>query len=129
MKISKKEKILLGVTIISVGITGYFGFKYYKNEIIKSTLINNNDELKNDVNTLLKASSEGLFEEAIGTVNNKINYRMDKKKYLTESLKNNPNDLDANKALNKVETELKDLFNRKDSFIKAQELYGIKDEI
>lgn len=129
MKINKKEKILLGVTMISVGIAGYFGFRYYKDKLIKNALINNNDELKNNVDTLLKASSEGLFEEAIGTVNNKINYRLDKKKYLAEALKDNPNDLDADQALDKVETELKDLFNRKDSFIKAQKLYEIKDEI
>ena len=36
MKINKKEKILLGVTMISVGIAGYFGFRYYKDKLIKN---------------------------------------------------------------------------------------------
>lgn len=126
---NKREKVLLGMSVISIGVAGYFGFKYYKGEAVIKLLNNDKDELKNTVDTLMKASSEGLFEEAIGTVNNKINYRIDKKKYILEALKNNPNDLDVAQALNKVETELKELFNRKDKFIKAQELYGIKDEI
>ena len=77
----------------------------------------------------MEAASEGVFEEAIGTVNNKINHRTDKKKYILESLKVKPDDELTKQALNKVNVELKNLFARKDKYTKAQALYEIKDEI
>ena len=98
------------------------------NKII-TNLNNDNQVLKCDVQTLMEAASEGVFEEAIGTVNNKINYRTDKKKYLLEALETNPNDTSLKAALEKVEIELANLFTRKDKYTKAQTLYEIKDEI
>lgn len=77
----------------------------------------------------MEAASEGVFEEAIGTVNNKINHRTDKKKYLLEALEINPNSDEIKQALSKVNIELKNLFTRKDKYTKAQTLYEIKDEI
>ena len=77
----------------------------------------------------MEAASEGVFEEAIGTVNNKINHRTDKKKYLLEALETNPNNDEIKQALSKVNIELKNLFTRKDKYTKAQSLYEIKDEI
>ena len=77
----------------------------------------------------MEAASEGVFEEAIGTVNNKINHRTDRKKYLLEALKAKPDDEQSKQALNKVNIELENLFTRKDKYTKAQALYEIKDEI
>ena len=79
--------------------------------------------------TLIEAAREGVFEKAIGTVNNKIYHRTDKKKYLLEALETNPNNDDIKQALSKVNIELKNLFTRKDKYTKAQSLYEIKDEI
>ena len=146
-KLSKREKILLGVSIVgtgvAVGVAGYFGFKYYgaikENKILEKSLkeanadlsiiIKGNQVLKHNVQTLMEAASEGVFEEAIGTVNNKINHRTDKKKYLLEALETRPNSDEIKQALNKVNVELKNLFDRKDKYTKAQALYEIKDEI
>ena len=141
--LNKREKILIGVSIVGVGVAGYFGFKYYgaikENKILEKSLkeanadlsiiIKGNQVLKHNVQTLMEAASEGVFEEAIGTVNNKINHRTDKKKYLLEALETRPNSDEIKQALNKVNVELKNLFDRKDKYTKAQVLYEIKDEI
>ena len=126
--------------MVGAGVAGFIIYKQH-NIIIKAlfdkiehdkiitNLNNDNQVLKYDVQTLMEAASEGVFEEAIGTVNNKINYRTDKKKYLLEALETNPNDISLKAALEKVEIELTNLFTRKDKYIKAQTLYEIKDEI
>lgn len=142
-KMTRKEKILLGVSIVGVCAAGYFGYKYYsykndnqllenalkKADVDLSTVIKQNHILEYNVQTLMEAASEGVFEEAIGTVNNKINHRTDKKKYLLEALKTNPNNNEIKQALSKVDIELTNLFGRKDKYTKAQRLYEIKDEI
>ena len=139
-KLTKREKILLGVSIVGAGVAGFIIYKQHniiiealfdkiERDKIITNLNNDNQVLKCDVQTLMEAASEGVFEEAIGTVNNKINYRTDKKKYLLEALETNPNDTSLKEALEKVEIELANLFTRKDKYTKAQTLYEIKDEI
>ena len=139
-KLSKREKILIGVSIVGVGVAGFIIYKQHniitkavldkiECEKIITNIDNENQVLKYDVQTLMEAASEGVFEEAIGTVNNKINHRTDKKKYLLEALETNPNNDEIKQALSKVNIELKNLFTRKDKYTKAQTLYEIKDEI
>ena len=139
-KLTRREKILIGVSIVGAGVEGFIIYK--QDNIITKALLdkiecekiitnidNENQVLKYDVQTLMEAASEGVFEEAIGTVNNKINHRTDKKKYILESLKVKPDDELTKQALNKVNDEIKNLFARKDKYTKAQALYEIKDEI
>ena len=139
-KLTKREKVLLGISIVGAGVAGFIIYKQHG--IITKALLdkidyeraitnldNENQILKYDVETLMEAASEGVFEEAIGTVNNKINHRTDKKKYLLEALKVHPNNDEIKRALSKVDIELTNLFSRKDKYTKAQILYGIKDEI
>lgn len=137
-KMTKREKAILGVSIgvsvATVGVAGYFGVKYYssikENKILESTneiLKETNTVLSDKITTLMEAASEGVFEEAIGTVNNKINHRVDRKKYLSERLIQSPDDEKAKAALEKVENELANLFKRKDKFTAAQAFYAIQD--
>lgn len=139
-KLTRREKILIGVSIVGAGVAGFVICKQHniitkalldkiEYERIITNLDNENQVLKWDVQTLMEAASEGVFEEAIGTVNNKINHRTDKKKYLLEALKTNPNNDEIKQALSKVNIELTNLFGRKDKYTKAQRLYEIKDEI
>ena len=139
-KLTRREKILIGVSIVGAGVAGFIIYKQYniitkalldkiECEKIITNIDNENQVLKYDVQTLMEAASEGVFEEAIGTVNNKINHRTDKKKYLLEALKAKPDDEQSKQALNKVNIELENLFTRKDKYTKAQTLYEIKDEI
>ena len=80
-----------------------------------------------DKNTLMEAASEGLFEEAISKVTNKINYRLDRKEYLEKALEKCPEDIDLKVAYEKIVEELNMLFARRDKFEDAQAIFEIKD--
>ena len=80
-----------------------------------------------DKNTLMEAASEGLFEEAISKVTNKINYRLDRKEYLEKALEKCPEDMDLKVAYEKIVEELTILFVRRNKFEDAQALFEIKD--
>lgn len=91
-KLSKRDKILIGVSLISVGVAGYFGFKYLESEKIrkelttaldlanqtKNNLKNEYDKLNHRVTILEEVISEDVLEEAIATTTRKYNYRCDK---------------------------------------------------
>lgn len=122
-KLTKREKAILTLSAVTVTITSalaaYFGVKYFSG----------NKDLKDSADTLMAAASEGVFEEALGTINHKITYRIDKEKYLVEYLKSHPNENKTKETLEKVRVELINLCNRKDKIEKAQHLYEIKEEI
>ena len=137
-KMTKREKVMLGVSIgvsvAAVGVSGYFGIKYVKANQQLTGVVTQNEyldmviqTLDREVATLMEAASEGVFEEAIGTVNNKINHRTDRKKYLLERLTQLPDDIQTKAALEKVENELSNLYKRKDKFTTAQAFYAIAD--
>ena len=135
-KLTKREKTIIGAAVVTTCIAGYFGIKYisdYK-QIRKLTedigrLSKQNMGLEDSVDTLMAAASEGVFEEAIGTVNHKITYRVDKEKYLIEYLKAHPTHTDAQKGLERVTAELTNLYARRAKFEAAQALYVIKNDI
>ena len=91
-KLTKREKILLGVSIVSVGVAGYFGFKCYgykiNNELLEkvfkkakddlSIIIKENQKLSNRVKILEEVVSENVLDEAIATTTRKLNYRVGK---------------------------------------------------
>ncbi len=121
-KLATREKVLITVTIACTATAGYFGYKYISDhkQIVK---------LADDTNTLMAAASEGVFEEALGTLNHKITYRADKEKYPIEYLNSHPNENKTKETLEKVRVELTNLYNRKDKIEKAQHLYEIKTEV
>lgn len=80
-----------------------------------------------DKNTLMEAASEGLFEEAISKVTNKINYRLDRKEALELRLLDKPDDNQTKEALNKLMEELAALMKRRDKFEDAQAIFEIKE--
>lgn len=80
-----------------------------------------------DKNTLMEAASEGLFEEAISKVTNKINYRLDRKEALELRLLDKPDDNQTKEALNKLLEELAALMKRRDKFEDAQAIFEIND--
>lgn len=91
-KMTRKEKILLGVSIIGVCAAGYFGYKYYSykndNQLLEnalkkadadlSTVIKENQNLSNRVQILEEVVSENVLDEAIATTTRKLNYRVSK---------------------------------------------------
>lgn len=105
-KLTKREKIMLGITVFGVAAAGYFGYKNAK-----------------DVNMLKQACSEGLFEEAIATVCRKLNRRKD----VLASLSTKPNKTTQDlEKIKKLKREIGMFEVRKANFIKAQTSVGIR---
>lgn len=91
-KMTKKEKILLGVSIVGACAAGYFGYKYYNykidNQLLEKSLkkadadlsiiIKENQNLSNRVQILEEVVSENVLDEAIATTTRKLNYRVSK---------------------------------------------------
>ena len=91
-KLSKREKILIGVSIVGAGIAGYFGYKCYSykidNQLLEkglkkadadlSIIIKENQNLSNRVQILEEVVSENVLDEAIATTTRKLNYRVSK---------------------------------------------------
>ena len=91
-KLTKREKILLGVSIVGIGVVGYFGFKCYRykinNQFLEKGLkkadddllaiIKENKNLSNRVQILEEVVSENVLDEAIATTTRKLNYRVSK---------------------------------------------------
>ena len=127
-KLTKREKTIIGAAVVTTCITGYFGYKYLSEIKLVKQLFKDNECLKDSVDTLMAAASEGAFEEALGTVNHKITYRVDKEKYLIEYLKAHPTNSETEKALGKVKSELANLYSRRNKFEAAQKLYEIANE-
>ena len=80
-----------------------------------------------DKNTLMEAASEGLFEDAISKVTNKINYRLDRKEVLKRALEKYPDDIQTKEAFKKVVEELEMLLARRDKYEMSQAIFEIKD--
>lgn len=65
---TKKEKALLGISIVSAGAAGYLLYKYNLDT----------SKLKDRVRILEEVVSEEVLKEAIATTTRKLNYRTDK---------------------------------------------------
>lgn len=91
-KLTRREKILIGVSIVGAGVAGYFGYKCYKynidNQLLEKglkkaeddllTVIKENKNLSNRVQILEEVVSENVLDEAIATTTRKLNYRVGK---------------------------------------------------
>ena len=91
-KLTRREKILIGVSIVGACAAGYLGFKCYKynidNQLLEKglkkaeddllTVIKENKNLSNRVQILEEVVSENVLDEAIATTTRKLNYRVSK---------------------------------------------------
>lgn len=112
--------MLIGTAIVCTCAAGYFGYKYFG-------MMSLEKKLKDSVDTLMAAGSEGVFEEALATVGRKISYRKDREGYLLEQLASHPGEKDLCNCLERVRSELNVLTERQSKFLDAQKLYEIKD--
>ena len=115
-----KYKILaatLGVTTCVLGVA------LVKSEIRKKSLEETDHTLKDKVDTLEEALTEGVFEEAIATTTRKIDYKKDKLDFIASR-----NDKGDSQIVSKLKREIEILTERRDAFAKAQASVGISDE-
>ena len=112
-KLTKREKILLGVSIVSVGVAGYFGFKCYgykiNNELLEKVLKKAEKE-KENINDRLNFIEFLVIEsdcvpKALQNANNKLSRVQSKIEAATERLILKPNDIDAQKWLENNKAE------------------------
>lgn len=114
-----KYKILaatLGVTTCVLGVA------LVKSEIGKKILEETDYTLKDKVDTLEEALTEGVFEEAIATTTRKIDYKKDKLDFIASR-----NDKGDSQIVSKLKREIEILTERRDAFAKAQASVGISD--
>ena len=112
-KLTRRDKILLGVSIVSVGIAGYFGFKCYgykiNNELLEKVL-KRSDKEKENINDRLNFIEFLVIEsdcvpKALQNANNKLSRVQSKIEAATERLILKPNDIDAQKWLENNKAE------------------------
>ena len=104
-KLTKREKILLGVSIVSAGVAGYFGFKCYgykiNNELLEK-VFKKSEKDKENINDRLNFIEFLVIEsdcvpKALQNANNKLSRVQSKIEAATERLILKPNDIDAQK--------------------------------
>lgn len=123
--VQRHAKKILFATGVVVAAGAYYMLKKHDLEIKDLTDINlylqkSNDKLKDDVDTLMAAASEGLFEEALATTTRKLNSRKDRLQFLLDSEV-------VGEQVDKLTREIKSLSMRRDAFLKAQALVEIKE--
>ena len=101
-KLTKREKILLGVTIVAVGTAGVLGYIHLKD---KKLLANTKDELKKikDDQNFLKflVIESGCVPKAKQNGENKLAREESQMKMLVEAMVKSPNNKELKKAYDK----------------------------
>lgn len=115
--VDNRYEILVATLISSTCI---LGAALVKSEIGKKILEETDYALKNKVDTLEAALTEGVFEEAIATATRKIDYKKDKLDFISSR-----KDKGDSQIVSKLEREIDILTERRDAFEKAQASVGI----
>ena len=115
--VDNRYEILVATLISSTCI---LGAALVKSEIGKKILEETDYALKNRVDTLEAALTEGVFEEAIATTTRRIDYRKDKLDFIASR-----KDKGDSQIVSNLEREIDILTERRDAFKKAQASVGI----
>ena len=105
-KMTKREKLLLGVSVVGIGVAGYFGYKYYGTKKAMDLLTKGKDNTKDrlDFIEFLVIESD-CVSKALQNANNKLARVQSKIAAATERLILKPNDVDAQQWLENCKEE------------------------
>ena len=105
-KLTKKEKVLFGVSLVSLGVAGYFGYKYLDVKKTMELLTKEKEDTNDRLNFIefLVIESE-CIPKALQNANNKLSRVQSKIEAATERLLKVPNDVDAQKWLENNKAE------------------------
>lgn len=117
-KLTKKEKVLLGVSVVSVGVAGYLGYKYLAKDKISEKL--------KFLEFLVIES--GCIPKAKQNGTNKLAREESKIKGIIDAMIKHPNDDSLKTALIKHEAEAKAIRYQLENIYKLEELIN-NDEI
>ena len=131
-KLTKREKILLGVTIVAVGTAGVLGYIHLKD---KKLLANTKDELKKikDDQNFLKflVIESGCVPKAKQNGENKLSREESKMQALLDAITKNPNDNELKKAYDKhagkhasIEYELTKIYKLEELIENDEDIYA-----
>ena len=120
-----KGKILIGASYVVIAVGGYLIYKNRMKIDLHDMQIDLHDAQINDatdnIDFVRDIVKEGALEEAIATVNRKINYRLDRLSHM----KDNNSDLDK-ELIGKYAGELKDLIEKQKAFVAEYDSIAIK---
>ncbi len=105
-KLTKKEKVLFGVSVVSLGVAGYFGYKYLDVKKTMELLTKEKEDTNDRLNFIefLVIESE-CIPKALQNANNKLSRVQSKIEAATERLLKVPNDVDTQKWLENNKAE------------------------
>jgi hypothetical protein len=130
IKDHKKELIITGLGLVTIGLTVVATKQYTELKALKKenldllTKVDNVNILKNKIEVIHEAMSEGMVQEAIATTTRKLNVREDKIAHLL-----NKGNLDCfeQQALNKAKGEAEVFRKRLDAFNELAKQYFIAE--
>ena len=131
-KLTKREKIMLGITIVAVGTAGVLGYLHLKD---KRLLTNTKDELKKikDDQNFLKflVIESGCVPKAKQNGENKLAREESKMQALLDAITKNPNDNELKKAYDKhaskhasIEYELTKIYKLEELIENDEDIYA-----
>lgn len=105
-KLTKKEKVLFGVSVVGLGVAGYFGYKYLDVKKTMELLTKEKEDTNDRLNFIefLVIESE-CIPKALQNGNNKLSRVKSKIAAETERLLLKPNDIQTQKALSNHKAE------------------------
>lgn len=105
-KLTKKEKVLFGVSVVSLCVAGYFGYKYLDVKKTMELLTKEKEDTNDRLNFIefLVIESE-CIPKALQNGNNKLSRVQNKIAAETERLLLKPNDIQTQKALSNHKAE------------------------
>ena len=99
-KLTKKEKVLLGVSVVSVGVAGYFGYKYLDAKKTMELLSKDNNDTNDRLNFVeFLVIESDCVSKALQNANNKLSRIQSKIAAELERLILEPNDTRTQEAL------------------------------
>ena len=105
-KLSKKEKVLFGVSVVSLGVAGYFGYKYLDTKKAMELLTKEKEDTNDRLNFIeFLVIESDCIPKALQNANNKLSRVQNKIKTEVERLILNPNDIQTQKTLNNHKAE------------------------
>ena len=105
-KLTKKEKVLFGVSVVSLGVAGYFGYKYLDVKKAMELLTKEKEDTNDRLNFIeFLVIESDCIPKALQNANNKLSRVQSKIEAATERLLKVPNDVDAQKWLENNKAE------------------------
>ena len=122
-KLTKKEKVLLGISIVGIGAAGYFGYKYLDAKNLLTLNQGENKDIKEELNLLkfLVIESE-CIPKAKQNGENKLAREESQMKMLTEAMIKSPNNKELKIAYDKHASKHASFIHELSKLYKLEEL-------